>query len=880
MKHMTSKEIRHTWLRFFEEHGHKIEESSSLIPRGDKTLLWINAGVAPLKKYFDGSELPPSKRLANIQKCIRTNDIENVGLTARHHTFFEMMGNFSIGDYFKDEAIEMGLEILTSPKYYNLDINKLYMTYYPTDTHAKDKWLSLGIKEDHLIASFDNYWEIGEGPSGPCTEIFYDRGESYDKRGTELIRDDIENERYIEIWNIVFSQYNAKAGLDRSEYKELPNKNIDTGAGLERFACVLQETETNFETDLFMPIIKKLESISKIPYQGQMSYKVISDHIKTLVMAISDGAVLSNEGRGYVLRRLLRRALKHGRILGINRAFLKELTPQVEEIMGEFYPNIIENRYFVNKVIESEEKKFLETLETGEALIEKIVKEKGSISKDDSFTLFDTYGFPIELQEEYALDHGIKIDKEGFFERLEEQKEKSRAARKETQSMHVQDEAFLLFKEPSLFVGYDQMSITTEVIKVFDDGIVLKETPFYATMGGQVADKGKINGYDVLDVIKMPNGQHLHKVDAHFDEGEMVLAVVDEPNRFKIMQNHTATHLVHRALKDTLGDHVNQQGSLVSSELLRFDFNHYESPSTDNILKIEKIVKDYIRKDVSINIDEMSYKEAINKGAMALFGEKYGDVVRVVNIDDYSIELCGGTHVKKTKEIDKFLISSVASIGSGIYRIEAFSGKNFLDDFMHRNASQLSEQKVLFEKYNSLIKDFENRIHNTSSSTKEEEAFIKETKQKINGLTIIQQGSYSDTINLRETNQELKRINKEIEKQINQFKHRFLGDMADEYIKNNLSGNVLTIYNEEMSMLRALLFQVYDKIKVERLCLINITDERVTYLVRSSLNDAHAIIKQLNERLNGSGGGRGDFAQGGSAELDKIHLIKEEMEKL
>src|SRR5690554_2239675 len=625
MKKMTHHEIRELWLNFFKAHQHQIIKSAPLIPQDDKSLLWINAGVAPLKKYFDGRETPLNPRLANIQKCLRTNDIEEVGKTARHHTFFEMMGNFSIGDYFKEEALKLAYELLFSKQYFNFPLNKIYITYHPSDTVCRELWLSLGIKEQHLIPQSDNYWEIGEGPAGPNTEIFYDRGESYDKRGLILIEKDLDNDRYVEIWNIVFSQFNAKAGLKRSEYQELPSKNIDTGAGLERFACLLQNTKTNFETDLFLPIIEKLSDIAQKPYQGEGSFKIIADHIKTLVMAISDGAVLSNEGRGYVLRRLLRRALKHGKELNIEGPFLTKLTGAVVRIMGDWYPEVKQNIEITNKIISSEEEKFLKTLSKGEMLVRKIAKEKNEINKEDSFLLFDTYGFPLELQEEYANEHKIKIDTEGFYELLKERQKMSRDLRKDVSSMSLQDESYLNFKGESKFVGYEKTAVTTSIIKVFDSGIVLEETPFYATKGGQIADTGTINDLLVEDVIELPNGQHLHQVDGDFAEGDIVVAKIDVSRRDNIRKNHTATHLLHHALKTEIGEHVNQQGSLVADDFLRFDFNNYESLTDEEILKIEKRVKDMIKEELEVSTNVMSYNDAIKEGATALFGEKYGD---------------------------------------------------------------------------------------------------------------------------------------------------------------------------------------------------------------------------------------------------------------
>lgn len=860
MKYLTSKEIRQMWLNYFESLNHKVIESASLIPKGDKTLLWINAGVAPLKKYFDGSEMPPAKRMVNIQKCIRTNDIENVGLTARHHTFFEMLGNFSIGDYFKEEAIKMGYELMFSEKYFNFPIDQVYITYYPTDLVARDTWLSLGIQESHLIPSEEAFWEIGEGPCGPCTELHFDRGEAFDPRGVELLINDIENDRFVELWNIVFSQYNSKPNTKREDYEELPSKNIDTGAGLERFASILQNTKTNFETDLFMPIIEKIETISNIKYQGQMAFKVISDHIKTLVMAISDGAVLSNEGRGYVLRRILRRALKHGRNLGIEGAFLTDLIPEVNDIMGEFYPNIINNQHFIEKIILSEEHKFLETLHTGEQLIEKLIAEKNAITKADSFMLFDTYGFPIELQEEYAQDHNITIDKDGFYELLELQKERSRQSRQQQQSMQTQEKAYLEFKETSTFT-YDTLKLTSKVIGVFDEGIVTKETPFYANMGGQVSDQGLINGYPVLDVVKLPNGQHLHKMDASFDIGEMVILEVDVFNRQQIMKNHTATHLLHQALKDVLGSHVNQQGSLVRPDLLRFDFNHYENLADQEILKIEAIVKEKIKKAIDVTIKFMSYDEAISKNAIALFGEKYGSEVRVVFIDDYSIELCGGTHVLNTAEIEAFLISSIASIGSGIYRVEAFSGLNYLEDLQSRNQSNFQELTLLETKYLELSIEAKS---------------LNITPKKLCKLTL--SGSYQDMIDLRDQIEVVKSMNKDLEKQINDKKDQAILSSIDELI-NNRRGNVIITKDLDNKSLRPILLDVYERLNVETAILVNIKDDNITYLVRSK-DKAREYIQKFNEISKGFGGGNPTFAQGGSNHIDTLEDLLTYMETL
>lgn len=864
MKFMTSYEIREVWLNYFKEKGHRIIESAPLIPFDDPTLLWINAGIAPLKKYFDGTFVPPSKKMTNIQKCLRTNDIANVGITARHHTFFEMLGNFSIGDYFKKEAIEMAFELLTSKKYYNFPVSKLYISYYPTDLDAKNIWLSLGVPETHLISSKNNYWEIGPGPSGPNTEIFYDRGSSYAEGGFELISQDIENDRFVELWNVVFSQYNAEVGKKRNEYKELPYKNIDTGAGLERFASILQNTKTNFETDLFLPIIKELEKITEITYKGQTAFKIIADHVKTLVMAISDGAILSNEGRGYVLRRLLRRALKYGKELNINGPFLTKLTDSVVKIMGSWYPLVKQNIEITNKIIYSEEEKFLITLTKGEELVKKIVKEKKEINKEDSFLLFDTYGFPLELQEEYAYEHNVKIDTEGFYELLKERQKLSRDLREDISSMNLQDESFLNFKDKSTFVGYEKTKITTKVLKVFKAGIVLEETPFYATKGGQIADSGTINESTVEDVIELPNNQHLHQVKGEFKKGDYVVAEIDVNKRDKIRKNHTATHLLHWALKEVLGKHANQQGSLVSFELLRFDFNNYELLTDKEVLKIEKLIKDKIKDSLIVKTEIMNYNEALKKGATALFGEKYGDVVRVVNVGKESVELCGGTHVKNTREIKDFQISSIFSIGSGIYRIEAFAGDNIKEDFKKRNKSLFNEIKTLKEKNSSLIKE------------------LKEKKIAAKYQSLVTpklKGSYLDTINLRNYIDNLKDENHILEVKIKESFEKELFKNQEKLIKNR-KNNLIITKDLETAVLRSLLFELYDKIKSDVLLLLNTKDEKITYLVKTNQNNAKEIIVQLNKISLGKGGGRDDFATGGSSNIETLEELIKLMETI
>lgn len=547
MRKMTHVEIREMWFKFFTSKHHQIIESAPLIPIDDDSLLWINAGVTPLKKYFDGTKIPECKRLTSIQKCIRTNDIENVGVTKRHQTFFEMMGNFSIGDYFKNEAIEFAYELLTSEKWFAIPIEKLYVTIYTGDNEAYNKWIEMGMLEDHIIRLDENFWEIGKGPCGPDSEIFYDRGEKYDKDhdALEKFKKDEEQERYIEIWNNVFSQYNQEPNVKREDYKELPHKNIDTGAGLERWCLVFQDVDSNFETDLFQPIIESIEKMSGVKYNGQTPIKVIADHIRALTFALSDGAFFDNAGRGYVLRRLLRRSERFGRKLGLNEPFMYKLVSSVIDTMKEAYPYLVEKRAVVETLILEEEKLFLKTLTDGERILKQLVKNStdGTISGNDAFKLYDTYGFPFELTEEYLHELGYTTSKEEFDKYMQVQKEQAREASKTKTAMASQKKVLLDFTEESTFV-YGIYRLKTNVLAIFskdqtidtldhDGYIALKRTCFYAQAGGQVSDTGMIVGKNfkarVLDVFKGPNGQNIHKVKlldgviSKDDECELVL---------------------------------------------------------------------------------------------------------------------------------------------------------------------------------------------------------------------------------------------------------------------------------------------------------------------------------------------------------------------
>ncbi|MFI3329545.1 MAG: alanine--tRNA ligase [bacterium] len=855
MKKFSSVEIREIWLKFFKDKEHSVEPSAPLVPIADKTLLWINAGVAPLKKYFDGSSLPENPRITNVQKCIRTNDIENVGKTARHHTFFEMMGNFSIGDYFKDDIIPWAYELLTSEEYFGIDVKKLYFTVYESDQAAYDKWVSLGIKKDHLIKTDLNYWQIGTGPCGPCTEIFYDRGKSYDKRGIELIEKDIENDRFIEIWNIVFSQYNATEGVDRADYKELPQKNIDTGAGLERFACVLQGVDTNYETDLFLPIIQKIEEISGVKYKGQMAFKVIADHVRTVSFALADGATFSNEGRGYVLRRVLRRAVKYSKKLNINKPFMDELVDTVVKVMGEFYPYLKDTIEIVKKMVSTEEEKFLSTIIKGEQKLEELLKDSKKLSGKDAFLLYDTFGFPIELTQEYVEEMKKSVDLEEFEVCMEEQKTRARSARKNVNSMNTQNEEQLEFKEVSEFVGYTSHTTVAKVIKVFDNGIVLDKTPFYAFSGGQLADKGTINGVEVTDVAKLPNGQHIHFSEGKFKEGDMVIAAINITNRHDTTRNHSATHLVQSALVNVLGSHIKQQGSQVSSEYTRFDFNNFNSLTEEEILNVEDLINKYINDASVVDIKEMSIEEAKQTGATALFGEKYGATVRVVNMGP-SVEFCAGTHVKSTDDIKQYSIVSIDSIGSGTYRITGVTGNNMKDKLDHNIINLLTELTTLLGKKEQLLTE-------TNSKSTYNSVYNKE-------LT-----GYRYVTMIKQEIALVKDYLKVLNKEANDLKSKENLSNLDSYL-TELDDNklIIKVENLESKETKELTDALLNKIGTGIVFIASVLEDKAVFVCKNNIDkDSGALIKLAASISNGSGGGRKDMAQGGGKDLSKIDEV-------
>ncbi|MBB6445929.1 alanyl-tRNA synthetase [Bacillus benzoevorans] len=796
MKKLTGSQIRQMFLDFFKEKGHAVEPSAPLVPHDDPSLLWINSGVATLKKYFDGRVVPENPRITNAQKSIRTNDIENVGKTARHHTFFEMLGNFSIGNYFKEEAIDWAWEFLTDEKWLGLEKDKLSVTIHPEDEEAFHFWKKkIGIPEARIIRLEGNFWDIGEGPSGPNTEIFYDRGPEYgnDPSDPENYPGG-ENDRYLEIWNLVFSEFNHNPD---GTYTPLPKKNIDTGMGLERITSVLQNVPTNFDTDLFMPIIHATEEISGAKYgastEHDVAFKVIADHIRTVAFAIGDGALPSNEGRGYIIRRLLRRAVRYAKQIGIERPFMYELVSVVGEIMVDFYPQVKENRAFIEKVIKNEEDRFHETLHEGLAILSEVIKQErnsGStvISGADIFRLYDTFGFPVELTEEYAEDEGMTIDHEGFEAEMEQQRERARSARADVDSMHVQSGVLTDIKNESEFIGYDNLEVTANVSVLLKEGQVVQEaaageeiqfildkTPFYAESGGQIADKGTITAAgvkaEIQDVQKAPNGQHLHR--AIVTEGTLkvnttVQAAIDAETRAKIIKNHTATHLLQKALKEVLGSHVNQAGSLVEPDRLRFDFSHFGQVHPEELEKVEEMVNEQIWKSIHVDIDFKGINEAREMGAMALFGEKYGDIVRVVKVGDFSLELCGGCHVPNTAVIGLFKIVSESGIGAGTRRIEAVTGQaayNMLNEqigFLKEAASKLKtnvkDVPVRIEALNTEIKQLQRENESLAAKLGNIEAGSLVSKVKdINGIPVLAaKVQATDMNNLRNMADDLK----------------------------------------------------------------------------------------------------------------------------
>ena len=868
MKQLTGNQIRQMFLDYFESKGHMIEPGASLVPNNDPTLLWINAGVAALKKYFDGSEKPRCNRIANAQKSIRTNDIENVGKTARHHTFFEMLGNFSIGDYFKEEAIQFAWEFLTSEKWIGFPKEKLYISVYTDDDEAYRVWTEIcGVDPSHILKTDDNFWEIGKGPGGPDSEIFYDRGEKYDPQGLgeRLFFEEMENDRYIEVWNVVFSQYNCDPEIDRKDYQELPQKNIDTGMGLERLVALVQDGETNFDTDLFLPIIRATEKMAKHPYEGEykMAYRVIADHIRTVTFALSDGANFSNSGRGYVLRRVLRRAARYGLKLGMDEPFLYKLVPVVADNMEDFYPYLQEHVAFNQRLIKIEEETFKKTLKNGQALLdEEIAKAKdGKLSGEVVFKLYDTYGFPFELTQEIAQENHLEVDRAEFDVQMKAQKDRARAARNAKESFATQNEELMKFNVPSAYIGYDHFECDGKIIALMKDGhmvdtledegqVILDQTCFYAESGGQVADTGVMTSdgvlVKVLDVQKTRNSQNLHSVEVEsgiLEIGMTLHLSVDADRRKKITSNHSATHLLQSALKAVVGDHIRQAGSYVCDDYLRFDFNHFEKVTSDQLAKIEDLVNQYIAAGYPVTKEVMDIEEARKTGATALFNEKYGDKVRVVTMGDVSKEFCGGCHVENTKEIGLCKIISEESTGSDVRRITAKTG--------YAAYQETAKQQAMLE--------------NIAESAK---------AKGLKGIDNKVASAYDQM--------------KSMQKEIDNLKNQIFALKAKEWTNDVKSlGNVDALIRKTEGMDAGALKDIVSNLKAQNpnvVCFFaNVNNDKVVFVAGAGKDavkkGVHAgnLVKKAAQICQGNGGGKPDMAQAGGKDVSKLNEAMDEI---
>lgn len=895
MKKLTSNEIRNMWLQFWADKNHLIVPSANLIPINDHSVLWINAGVTPLKKFFDGSSVPENKRLVNAQKCIRTNDIESVGDTT-HLTFFEMLGNFSIGNYFKEEAIIWGYELLTSEKYFGISKDKLYFTVHPSDIESKELWIKLGVKPSHIVELEGNFWEIGEGPCGPCSEIFYDRGEKYDldKVGITLLQDDMPNDRYVEIWNIVFSAFNAVSGVDRKDYQDLPSKNIDTGMGLERITMISQEVDSIYDTDLFSPIIKQIELISRSSYQNQPSFRIIADHIRTITMALKDGASFGNSGRGYVLRRLLRRAVRTGKKLNIEKTFLYRLVPVVANVMQDYYPFNENDIKRIMDLIVKEESLFYQTLVSGEEKLANILAnpEIKTVTGEDAFKLYDTYGFPLELTVEIAREKNVSVDTTGFLKLMEAQKCQSQSCSNMTNNMTLQNKDLIECKVESEYVGDTTHHVNTQVVALFDkDGnrvvdllnsgyIILEKTPFYAESGGQVADKGfmrtaKYGDNDKLiveNVIKAPNGQHLHTVrilDGVISQGEPIEAKIDTAFREKVTINHSATHLLHHALKQVLDESVYQAGSSINDKVIRFDFNYTNNLEEEDVIKIEMLVNELLKVSL-VEKQEMTIEEAKSLGATALFDDKYGSYVKTIKIGP-SFELCGGTHIDDIADIKHFAIASIESKGTNVYRVTAATNDNV---------------NILLHEHVQTYKDMIHVLQNKSDQ------IVKQAKEKGIDLTFDYQfdmnylTSYVDILKYKNAVTELTEAVKELEKKYQKaINEQVLADLTE--FESQIINQALIISTNNLTVLiiKSIIDKLANEYDLKLIFIANVTDNNVNFLCKVSDDFANTlkasdIVQEAANFVNGRGGGSNTFAQGGGSLSKNVDEILNKIKKI
>lgn len=853
--------IRKQYLDFFKSKGHLTEQSFSLIPKNDKSLLLIGAGMAPLKKYFTGAETPPAKRMATVQKCVRTGDIDNVGLTARHLTFFEMLGNFSFGDYFKKEAIQWAWELLTDVL--KIDKDRLWVTVYLDDDEAADIWHNVvGIPKERIVrlGKDDNFWELEVGPSGPCSEIYYDTGADRGC-GSPDCKPGCDCNRYIEIWNLVFTQFDKDA---QGNYHPLPNPNIDTGMGLERVAAVLQDKPTVFDVEPLLSVVKKVAEIAGVPYgsdeKKDVAMKIICDHSRAAAFMIGDGVIPSNEGRGYVLRRLIRRAVRKGKSLSINGEFLTKIVKVVIDEWKDAYPELDEKESYILKVVQLEEEKFKITIDQGLEILMKEVealKESNRHSLDGlvAFRLYDTFGFPSELTEEILAENGIKFDKDAFASIMEEHRQMAREARGKTGSSGWREEEFSLDISKTVFTGYSALNDTAEVAAIVVDGeqvnaisegqsgiMVLDRTPFYAESGGQTGDTGKIVSDEaeaaVTDTKKFNKNIHLHEiavVKGSISAGDKVTCQVNADRRKNTAKNHTCTHLLHRVLKDILGDHVNQAGSYVSQDRLRFDYTHFEAVDRETLREIERRVNEAILADYKVSTDVMNIEEAKKSGATALFDEKYDETVRVVSVDDFSRELCGGTHIDETAKIGMFKIISEGSIASGVRRIEAVTGRAAI-----------------------------NYLREISGITEELSAAMKVSRDEL-----------LDKVN--SFKKELKDKDKEIQKLNNELLKEDMGRILEQYEEiNGIKLFALKLKDKDADSLRELADKIKDRNESCAVLLASDLGDKVLFvsavtkdLIQKGIN-AGNMVKEAARAAGGGGGGRPDFAQAGGKNPGKI----------
>ena len=863
-------ELRDKYLTFFEGKGHLRLDSFPLVPKNDPSLLLINSGMAPMKKWFLAQEEPPRHRVTTCQKCIRTPDIERVGITARHGTFFEMLGNFSFQDYFKEEVIPWAWEFLTSDEWMAIPKDKLHISVYKEDDEAYDIWTKkVGVAPDHMVrlGKEDNFWEHGSGPCGPCSEIYFDRGPEYGC-GKPTCGVGCDCDRYMELWNLVFSQFDADG---KGHYERLARPNIDTGMGLERLACVMQGVGNLFEVDTVQSVLHHVEHIANKTYgendKTDISIRVITDHIRSCTFMVSDGILPSNEGRGYVLRRLLRRAARHGRMLGITRPFLVELVETVIQSSESAYPELREHDAYIKKVIGTEEANFARTIDAGMNILNNMIdgleKAHEHLLKGlDVFKLNDTFGFPLDLTKEIAAEQGIEIDEEGFHAEMTKQKERARAERlKKNISGWSEDLFGALDAEPTVFTGYETLNDTGVVVALSDeenltdaiatdeeakDGVlvVLDKTPFYAEMGGQAADHGMLNSADcslrVLDVKKTPKGYYVHTCvleSGIVKVGDHLTAQVDKEYRMAIARNHTATHLLQAALREVLGDHVHQAGSYQDAEITHFDFTHFSAVTPEELARVQKIVNDKIYESMNVTVREMPIEEAKKLGAMALFGEKYGKVVRVVDIEGWSTEFCGGTHVKNTAQIGGFKIVSEASVAAGIRRIEAVTGRNLL---IRANL----QEAMLHTVANTL------KANNVTALPVRAEAVMAENKALAKEL-------------------------EEIKAQVAASKVTSLFDNAEEIGGVKIASAYFT--GTTGDTLRGMCDTVRDKaVKPAVAVLVGKAEDKITMAVTVSKQaqekglKAGALVKEIAAIAGGKGGGKPDFAMAGLKDETKI----------